>query len=557
MSANMTSRFNILTKLNRPNTAVIYVRVSSEEQTHGYSLGDQEKACRIHAAREKIEAVKLFREEGESGKTADRTAMLQMQEYIRLHPGKIGYIIVHKTDRFSRNMLDHAMLRKSFKDYGVELKSATEPIDETPYGRFFEHMLSGMANLDNDIRTERTVMGMRSKALDGYWPWKAPWGYKNVKDKLERKIIVFDAEKAVVVKYLFGEFSRGTVSLLELASAVNRTSSVKSRHGRQMTMSLVHKILKNPIHCGRIEVPKWGISVAGKHEPIISVELFEEVQRIMQGGTSRKQPRNRNNPEFPLRGVECGHCGGHISGGYTKGRGKRYAYYGCCSKKQDCPNKQAIKKIELENSFTEFLRLYTPEPVLLDALAEAIRIVHEKESKFGRRNTVRLKSKIIKLEQELEQLLQFRLDREIENRDFLIESDKRRILKRELELEVKKLCQPKADTQSAVEFGLRMLRELPVTWEMLEPGELKALRAVLFPENLRYTYPGFQTAKLSPVFKLKAESGDDKNRLVTLTMQNSKPIIQFLQSLSAVAGKFASLQNRDSVPMALLQETLP
>ena len=43
---------------------------------------------------------------------------------------------------------------------------------------------------------------------------------------------------------------------------------------------------------------------------------------------------------------------------------------------------------------------------------------------------------------------------------------------------------------------------------------------------------------------------------MTLTMRNSKPIIAFLQELSSVAGKFASLQNRGLVPLAQRQELI-
>lgn len=45
--------------------------------------------------------------------------------------------------------------------------------------------------------------------------------------------------------------------------------------------------------------------------------------------------------------------------------------------------------------------------------------------------------------------------------------------------------------------------------------------------------------------------------IVTLTIQNSKPIVQFLQELSKTASKFSSLQNKDAVTTAQLQEILP
>src|SRR3990167_3090871 len=151
---------------NRPNTAVIYVRVSSKEQVHGYSLGSQEKRCQEYCKQNGWEVLKVFVEEGESAKTADRTQL---------------------------------SLLKQFSLMGVGLKSATEVIEDTPTVRAVEGMLAVMAQLENDIKTDRTLTGMKAKTLDGYWPVGAPWGYKNVEDGMKRKIIVPDPEKAPIV----------------------------------------------------------------------------------------------------------------------------------------------------------------------------------------------------------------------------------------------------------------------------------------------------------------------------------------------------------------------
>ena len=41
-------------------------------------------------------------------------------------------------------------------------------------------------------------------------------------------------------------------------------------------------------------------------------------------------PKERNNPDFPLRGyATCGHCGKPLTGSWSQGRRQRYAYYHC------------------------------------------------------------------------------------------------------------------------------------------------------------------------------------------------------------------------------------
>ena len=502
---------------NRPSTAIIYVRVSSEEQVKNYSLADQEKACRAYAKRNEWAVLKLFREEGESAKFSNRTQMNLMKDYVQQNQGKVGYLIVFRADRFSRKTLDHALLRKFFQDYGVLLRSATEPIDETPYGRFFELIASGIANLDNDMRSERTVIGMRSKALDGYWPMGAPWGYKNIEDTtLGKKIIIPDANRAHIVKFLFEEYSRGTYSFKGLAKIVNEMDDVRSGRLKRMSEQLVYRILKNPIHYGWIEIPKFDISIAGRHKPIISRELHAEVQGVMLGGKARKQLRNRNNYDFPLRGVECAECRRHITGGWVRGKmGKLYAYYSCyssgCSHKSKC-----IRKFDLEDDFTKFLTKQTPDEKMLDALSEAIAIVHEKTSTESTLESSRIGKRLEKIQKDLDELLKMRVNGVLDDEEYLRQSEKWKMEARELETKRSSLMNPQTSTMAAVEFGIRLIKELPTCWSRLEVGELRVLLQILFPQNLEYQYPGFQTRELSPIYALKSSKTDDLNRQVAL-----------------------------------------
>src|SRR3954451_9910131 len=53
--------------------AVIYVRVSTKEQTENLSLSTQLKACEDYCERQAFHVLARFREEGESAKTVDRT----------------------------------------------------------------------------------------------------------------------------------------------------------------------------------------------------------------------------------------------------------------------------------------------------------------------------------------------------------------------------------------------------------------------------------------------------------------------------------------------------
>ncbi len=503
-----------LTSDKRPRTAIIYVRVSSEEQTYNFSLAGQEKSCRELANREGLKILEIFREEGVSAKTLGRPALARMQRYCLSNRDKVGYLIIYKVDRFARNSLDYHTIRKFFKDYGVELKSATENIENTPQGKFSESILAAQAEYDNAVRSERTTAGMRMRASEGYWPTGAPWGYKNIIVN-ERKIIIPHPERAPIVKFIYEEYSRGTITFRELARKIRKTTNARSKHDLQISKQLVYRILRNPAYYGRVVIPKLGVDVLGKHTPIISEELYEQTQWIMRGGDkSRKAPRNRNNPDFPLRGLKCGYCWRHMTGGFVKGRTKKYAYYSCIN--PECPKKGSVAKEIFERDFTEYVRNITPNDAVLNALVETLLVVHERTQKENVTEALKIKRTLKKLEKGLENLLELRMDGVIDNVDYMTQAAKRKNNIREMEERYRELGNPESSVDSMLEFAVGVVRDFQNQWKELEPGELRVLLPLFFPQNLEYQYPGFKTAELSPIYKVKTPSDGGSNRLVTL-----------------------------------------
>jgi DNA invertase Pin-like site-specific DNA recombinase len=147
--------------------AVIYVRVSTKEQTENLSLPTQLRACEEYCRREGYEVVERFREEGESAKTADRTELQKLLNYCRTHKGTVHFVIVYNLRRFARETYDHFALRALLKSLGASLRSVTEPIDDTSTGKLMEGVLAAFAQFDNDVRSERTRAGMRMALEQG------------------------------------------------------------------------------------------------------------------------------------------------------------------------------------------------------------------------------------------------------------------------------------------------------------------------------------------------------------------------------------------------------
>jgi DNA invertase Pin-like site-specific DNA recombinase len=68
--------------------AVIYVRVSTKEQTENLSLATQLKVCEDYCDRQAFHVLARFREEGESAKTADRTELQKLLRFCRTNKGR-------------------------------------------------------------------------------------------------------------------------------------------------------------------------------------------------------------------------------------------------------------------------------------------------------------------------------------------------------------------------------------------------------------------------------------------------------------------------------------
>jgi len=162
-----------------PAGAVIYIRVSTKEQTENLSLPTQLRACEEYCRREGLEVLARFKEEGESAKTADRTELQRLLTFCRTTKGKVHFLVVFNLTRFARDKYDHFALRAFLKSLGISLRSATEPIDDTSTGKLMEGVLAAFAQFDNDVRSDRTRAGVRAALELGRWVFKPPLGYLN------------------------------------------------------------------------------------------------------------------------------------------------------------------------------------------------------------------------------------------------------------------------------------------------------------------------------------------------------------------------------------------
>jgi len=309
--------------------AVIYVRVSDSRQVDNTSLESQESICRSWCELHSISVDRVFTEAGESAKTADRTEFQSMFAYLKRMRGSITHVLVYKLDRFSRSLDDTSLYGAQLRRLGIRLQSATEALSDTPSGRAMQGILAVMNQFDNETRGERSLNGMKSRVSSGRWCWTAPLGYFSGGAK-NRASLVPDPERAPLIKKLFELVASRQYTPNDALSEVTALG-LKTRLGNRIPPETLGHVLRNQIYCGTVESKKWGISVQGDFEPLVNREIFDQVQQILTGKTTKAAPRPTTRQHFPLRGtVLCTICRRPLTAAFSRGKaGKRYGYYRC------------------------------------------------------------------------------------------------------------------------------------------------------------------------------------------------------------------------------------
>jgi site-specific DNA recombinase len=295
--------------------AIIYVRVSTTEQAElGYSLASQEAICLEYARRCKYDVLRIFVEKGESAKTTNRTELKNMQSYIKANKNKINALIIYKLDRLSRDMFDSLSIRIMLKKLNIELKSVTEPFDESPFGIFTANLFSSMAQLDNDIRAERTKLGMTQAIKEGRWLWNAPLGY--CFEYVNQKSYLIPDDKADIIKKIFNDFISGKKQY--------QIQDELKLSGINLTRQHLNNILRNYLYIGKLKTKLTDDIINGLHKPLIDEITFYKAQDILNPKTV-KNYNLKYQDEFPLkRFLKCPNCNKNLAASYSKGRHDKY-----------------------------------------------------------------------------------------------------------------------------------------------------------------------------------------------------------------------------------------
>lgn len=253
--------------------AALYTRVSTEEQANeGYSLDAQMRRLEAYCEYENWQIAGRYREEGESGRNANRP------EYRRMMSEKDGWdvVLVLKMDRIHRNSKNFALMMDEFERSKKDFCSVQEQFDTSnAMGRFVRDILQRVAQLESEQIGERVRFGMEHKAKYGmgFLGSGHPYGYTYSFGKLE---VVKD--EMYTVRAIYNLYSKGK-SMEAIADSLN-DASIPAKKGGKWNKQSVFNILHNPLYAGYV---RWDGNVRlGEHCAIIDPEQYEAINGHIQ-----------------------------------------------------------------------------------------------------------------------------------------------------------------------------------------------------------------------------------------------------------------------------------
>ena len=507
--------------------AIIYIRVSSDEQIDGTSLDFQETECRKYCERKGFEVVAVFREEGESAKDLslnNRKEFLRGIEFCRKNKGKVQAFVVLRVNRFARNTEDHFIIRKKLASYGVTLHSVTEPIGNKPIEKLVETVAAASSDYENAIRKQQCADGMSEKVNQGLYPWKSPYGYVCGQFK-KRGLKKTEPDQPDPITFpLMQKLFRVCLeerigSSVELAKRANQMGMLP-KSSKKIYPQWIDDRFCNKFYAGIIVNPFTGEEIQGKHVAMVTSDEFNQIQLIRRGKVRAiVVKRQKNNPDFPLtRDIKCPDCGIGLSGSHSRGNGGAYASYHCHNKNCAMYGKtKGLGRNKVHGDFLAWLGTVTPKQEFMDLFKEIVVDV-------WRNNAALLDDIIKRQEAEVSELKQKKFEYAEMIRKGTISEDfgKELLEKTDNEIATKQITArenhlDKLDIETSIEYAANFISDLPRTWNDVEVETKKRFQKLILPEGIVYSKEsGFGTAKLGLIYELNRQFDGEKTSLVDL-----------------------------------------
>jgi DNA invertase Pin-like site-specific DNA recombinase len=320
--------------------SVRLLRVSTPRQLgrdhnpEGLSIPTQRENCIRKEAELGAINVGEYIEPGKSAKSMTKRPTFQkLLKRIR-EERDVDYVIIDMSSRMIRNWMESGALYLELDALGVRLVHASENINgDTAIDEAMRGMLAVFNGFQSRANGEDIRRKMTTKADHGGTNYQAPLGYLNIRDisqGRDDRTVIIDPERGPLIRLAFELYATGLHTIESITDKLEelglRTRGTKRYPPRPVSRSKVATILRDRYYVG---YTYWsGVEREGRHEPLISMELFEQVQRVMDARSQAGTRQRRHNHH--LKGIIwCQRCKRRFIVMPGNGNGGQYFYFLC------------------------------------------------------------------------------------------------------------------------------------------------------------------------------------------------------------------------------------
>jgi site-specific DNA recombinase len=389
--------------------SIIVARVSTEEQKEaGNSLPAQIARLKKHCQNKGFEIAKEFSFD-ESAYKDQRDDFDGILDFVIEQKEKV-VVCFDKVDRLSRNIFDKRvslLYEKALKDE-VELHFVSD-------GQIINSHLSavekfnfsislGLAKYYSDAISDNVKRAQEQILRSGRYPTRPPYGYKNITQDNGKKDIVVDEYASRIALKVYEWYATGAYSMNLI------TDKLKKEYGLKWSKGFLDKVLKEHFYYG---VMVWNDKMYNhKYPPIITKDLFEQVQQV-KAGHNKKKFKYAGLPYIYRGLIRCGHCGLAI----TPEKHKGHVYYHCTEYSGKHDAKWLREEAITEQLGQIFKKLRLPDSTH-NKIVSNLKNVHEDKIVFRDKQDKQLSEERTLYVKRTDQLYLDRLDRRITDDDY-------------------------------------------------------------------------------------------------------------------------------------------
>lgn len=321
-----------------------YCRVSTDHEDQANSFESQQRYFRQYIERNPDwELYEIFADEGISGtNTKKRSEFKRMIACAK--EGDFDLIITKEISRFARNTLDSIYYTRDLKKHGVGVIFMNDNINTLDGDAELRlAIMSSIAQEESRKTSERVKWGQKRQMEQGVVFGRSMLGY-DVKDG---KMTV-NEEGAKIVRLIFHKFANENKGTHVIAREL-REAGITPMRVKEWSNTVILRVIRNEKYCGDLVQKKTFtpdflshekkynrgeeefVIIKDHHEPIVSRELFEKANRILDEKSLTQEGKAKHSNRYPFSGkIKCGCCGSSYVARYkNRKNGTRYKAWRC------------------------------------------------------------------------------------------------------------------------------------------------------------------------------------------------------------------------------------